>query len=409
MRPSTTRPSTPPLCAGLLTPPSTGGYLKRELFPHPQEPCSNFKRKAKAISQEWEEQALTGLLEDCNEGLDIGDSEESTARRSTTDSSSVTTDAESSTGASSSSQVSHKPDGTTTATKGTFGISEPCITATSCAPESFPFMELSFSVRNEIYEHLLVIPGIICVRQKHTSFHHDRKAYLYAERRELLPGIAYALAQIKVDGFKTRFSRFASVNLGILRTSKEVFNEARAVMYGRNDFEIVKPTDELTPQPDFSIPLFPAGYQRIVTRLIVRIRTFYDLHWLLSGGYNVIRNYYRGLSTLTLILEIESATKGFGHQWSRQKSEDWVTYVKRLQSKLADDLFDTARSNKNTIPTCLDLRVLFSGETYSGSSTVLVNTADNIMTNSVEVEQAKREELRSALVESWELFKKGGK
>lgn len=270
-------------------------------------------------------------------------------------------------------------------------------------------MKLPLIIRNMVYEYVLLVPAIICVRQKHTAYHDERKAFLYAERRELLPGIAYALAQTKVDGFKTRFSRFPSINLKILRTSKEVFMEARAIMYSKSEFEIVKPTDELTPQPDFSIPLFPPGYQRIVTKLNIRIRTFYDLHWLLSGGYNAIRKYYRGLSTLTLILEMDSATKGFGRQWARKESESWVAYIKRLQGQLAGDLFRGAESKNTTIPTCLNLRVLFSGETYDGNSSALTNTTGIAMTDSIKVERVKREELRSALVETWGLFKNGGR
>ena len=82
-------------------------------------------------------------------------------------------------------------------------------------------------------------------------------------------------------------------------------------MYSKNNFDIVKPTDDMAPQPDFSVPLFQSGYQHFLTRLDVRVRTFYDLHWLLNGGYDFVKNYYRGLTTLTLILEPDSATKGF--------------------------------------------------------------------------------------------------
>ena len=142
----------------------------------------------------------------------------------------------------------------------------PAITAT-IPKEPFPFSKLPLSMRNKIYEHLLVFPAITCVRQKHTSFHDERKAFLYAEHRELSPGIAYALPQVKVDGSKTRSSRFAGIEINILRASKEVFTEARAIMYSKNNFDIVKPTDDMAPQPDFSVPLFQSGYQHFPTRL----------------------------------------------------------------------------------------------------------------------------------------------
>lgn len=269
-------------------------------------------------------------------------------------------------------------------------------------------MKLPISVRKRVYEHLLVIPAIICVRQKHTPFHDERKAFLYIQRRELLPGIAYALAQVKVDGPKSRFARFQGTNLNILRASSEIFNEARSVMYGRNEFEIVKPTDELAPQPDFSIRLFPQGYQHLIVRLNIRIRTFYDLQWLLSGGYNIIKNCYPSLNTLMLVLEIDSATSGFGREWARKRDEKWVKYIERLREGLAADLFGDLES-KESIPTWVDLRVLFSGESYVNNPCGAMDTHCIAMTDKMKSELAKRDGLRSALVETWELFKKGGK
>jgi hypothetical protein len=404
---STPRPSTPPPRTGLLTPPSTGGSRKRVLFVEPQESNKISKRQNK--SQVHEGETLSEFFEDSKEGLDIEVDIESTASASPTEGSSVTSDTEISVRASPLSEAPYKSDCKAAVADSVLGFSNSYDVATCVTLEAFPFMKLPLIIRNRVYEYILLVPAIICVRQKHTAYHDERKAFLYAERRELLPGIAYALAQTKVDGFKTRFSRFPSINLNILRTSKEVFMEARAIMYSKCEFEIVKPTDELTPQPDFSIPLFPPGYQRIVTKLNIRIRTFYDLHWLLSGGYNAIRKYYRGLSTLTLILEMDSATKGFGRQWARKESESWVAYIKRLQGQLAGDLFRGAESKNTTIPTCLNLRVLFSGETYDGNSSALTNTTGIAMTDSIKVERVKREELRSALVETWGLFKNGGR
>lgn len=385
MEPSTSRPSTPPPRTGLLTPPSTRGACQQELFVRPQESHANSKRQLKNLVQGGE--TLSEFFDEYNEGSDVQVNDNSDAGSFPLDNSSTA------------STVSYKSDQTSAQKVSKFeylglGVTVPI------AGEPFPFLKLPLSIRNKVYEYLLVIPAIICVRQKHTAYHDEREAYLYAERRELLSGIAYALAQTKVDGFKTRFSCFPATNLNILRSNKEVFAEARAVLYSLNDFEVTKPTNELIPQSDFSIPLFPPGYQRIVTKLNIRIRTFYDLHWLLTGSYNVMRNYYRDLSTLTLILEMDSATKGFGRRWARKKSENWVAYTKRLQSELAKDLFDGAQIKDRTIPTCLNLRVLFSGETYDGSSGALTDIAGIAMIDTVKVERTKREELRSALVES---------
>ncbi|KAF1929208.1 uncharacterized protein M421DRAFT_390023 [Didymella exigua CBS 183.55] len=385
MNPSTPRPSTPPRRTGLLTPPSTGGLRKRELFVVPQESPTNPRRQNKSHVHEGE--LLGEYFKDLNEG---SDAHECSAGDFATSASSTTPGA--------------------ARFEGPKAQSASTTTFVAVLPSGpFPFLKLPLSVRNMIYGHLLVIPAIICVRQKHTVYHDEKKAFLYAERRELLPGIAFDLAQTKVDGFKTHFSRFANINLNILRASKEIFSEARAVMYSKNEFEVVKPSNEQTPEPDFSIPLFPPGYQRLVIRLNIRVRTFYDLDWLLSGGYNVMRNYYRGLDTLTLILEMDSATKGFGRKWSRKKSENWVTYIKRLQRDLADDLFDGVKPRDRTIPTCLNLRVLFSGKTYDGSSGALTEFTGISITDSTKIEQSKHEELRNALVESWELLKKGGR
>ena len=94
----------------------------------------------------------------------------------------------------------------------------------------FPFMNLPLSIRKKVYETLLVVPGLICVRQNHTSYHNEEKAYLYAETRQLLPGNAYALPQLSVNGSKIRFSCFPFANAAVLRVSKEVYNEAKPIM-----------------------------------------------------------------------------------------------------------------------------------------------------------------------------------
>ncbi|KAF1943114.1 hypothetical protein EJ02DRAFT_453635 [Clathrospora elynae] len=269
-------------------------------------------------------------------------------------------------------------------------------------------MKLPLSVRNEVYKILLVVRGLICVRQNHSAFHDEKKAFLYAERRELLPGISYALAQLAVGGYKIRFSRFSTTNINILCANKKVHAEAKAVLYGKNAFEIVKPTTEMCPPPDFSVRLFPSGCQCLVTKLNIRIRSFYDLHWLLNGGYNILKNYYRGLDTLTLILEMDTTNRGFGREWSRMEGEKWTVYINRLRSVLARELFRDPKSrNTKVVPIWMNLRVLFSGESYDEKAG-RPDTATDITSDKV-MEQTKRDELKHVLVETWELFKKGGK
>jgi len=276
--------------------------------------------------------------------------------------------------------------------------------ATVTAP--FPFMKLPRSVRNKVYEHLLVVPAIICVRQNHAPFHENNKALLHAERRQLLPGIAYALAQITVDGVKVHFSRFSTTNINILRVSSKLHDEAKTILYANNSFEIVKPTFKLTPPPDYSVPLFPSGCQNLITKLNIRIHNFYDLEWLLDGGCNIIQNNYRGLLTLTLILERQSTTQGFGKKWTRNQQEKWTAYVRRLQNHLSHDLFGAkACKVPGVIPTWIDLRVLFGSEAYDEGGCVSCEPP----TCEQAAEQRKRDEMRHALAESWELFKKGGK
>jgi hypothetical protein len=252
-----------------------------------------------------------------------------------------------------------------------------------------------------------VTPGLLFVRQNHTTFHDEKKAFLYTSHRAFLPGIAYALAQLTVDGPKTRFSHFTYTNINILLASKEVYNEAKLVLYGMNRFEIVKPSMELYPSPDYSVRLFPMGCQRLVTRLHMRIRSFYDLCWLLQGGgYNLLKKYYRGMEVLTLILELGATRKGFGRVWVRGEGEEWQAYVDRLRGEMEKELFRKNKGgNAKVVPLWMNLCVLFSGESYDGDTSAGAAAS----AGAEAVERAKRDELRRGLVETWELFKKGGK
>jgi hypothetical protein len=374
------RPQTPPPRSYPMTPPPTGGQDKRTRFAE-TETGSNVKSKEGESPNSFFEEVASYL-----EDYEISDSETDPSVSDSAPSSPV-------------SATSEAPKTITLQKHNPFAspVVADIVSATFNGP--FPFMKLPLSVRRRVYEHLLVVPGIICVRQKHTSFHDEKKAFLYAERREFLPGIAYALAQLTVDGCKIRFSRFASTGINILCANKEVYTEAKAILYGKNAFEIVKPTNELCPPPDYSVRLFPTGCQRLVRDLNIRIRSFYDLSWLLNGGYNTLKNFYRGLQTLTLMLELDTANKGFGKAWCKKAGEKWTEYVERLRGEVAKELFRKMKKKTGkVVPTWMNLRVLFSGEAYDG----MVGGGEG-------VEKVMRDELRQGLVETWELFKKGGK
>jgi hypothetical protein len=248
-----------------------------------------------------------------------------------------------------------------------------------------------------VYEHLLVVPALICVRQNHIISRDQDEGRLHTECRDIAPGIAYALAQLAVDGYKARFSRFARTNGNILLASKEVYLEARAVLYGKNNFEIVKPSTELSPPADFSVRLFPTGCQRLVTKLNIRILSFYDLHWLFSGGYNVIKNYYRGLHSLTLILELQSTSKGFGKRWAKKEDENSTVHVQRLETEIAHALFGATKKTAKP-PAWINLRIMFTGESYHEKLDGASATANGM---------AKHEELRSALKDAWRTLQNG--
>jgi len=381
------RPATPPppspSQAYLLTPPPTAALDKRMLLEDAEIDCKPLR-----LFNPDEGESPDSFFEDFNEGTDVEVSERSASETIPSSEGSVPTSLISST----------SPINKNDALK-----DSELFTSLSVAPavtEPFPFLKLPVALRRKVYEYLLVVPALICVRQNHRVSEDQEGAHLHTERRELMAGIAYALPQLSVDGYKVLFSRFASTNSNILLASKEVHAEARAILYGKNNFEIAKPSTELSPPTDFSVRLFPGGCQRLVTKLSIRIRSFHDLNWLFSGGYNVVKNYYRGLTTLTLILELQSTDKGFGRQWAKAGGEQSKDYLIRLQADVARGLSGGPKSRKTIkVPAWIQLRVMFSGESYNAEIGGANNTAD----------ESKREQLRQDLIEVWETFRKGGR
>jgi hypothetical protein len=384
----------PPQFSYPFTPPPTGGLDERDGFIDPKPA----KTKPKHLGEHIEGESPTGFFDDIQEGSDIELSDSKEESSSLTNVTAPTSPV---------SDTSNQSIATTNSL-GECDLLK-SLTTPSEAPsvtEPFPLLKLPLFVRQIVYEHLLVVPGLVCICQKHTGSHGTEESSVHPEGRVLLPGIAYGLARLTVDGHKIGFSCFASTNINILLASKEVRAEAKAVLYTKNNFDIVRPSAELSPPSDYSVRLFTPGCQRLVPKLNIRTRSFYDLHWLLSGGYNDIKNFYRGVKTLTLILELDSVSKGFARQWAKQEGEKWNVYVKRLQIEIAKDAFaankvaaDKAKKVKN-IPNWINLRVLFHGESYDQT----LNGASPTVT-----EQAKRDELRNALVQAWELFKKGAR
>ena len=84
-----------------------------------------------------------------------------------------------------------------------------------------------------------------------------------------------------------------------------------------------------------------------------------------------------------------------------REGEKWNAYVMRLQIEIAKDVYAVGRGKKvKTMPEWIVLKVLFGGEAYGEKSRAAGSTTAG---------QAKRDELRTALVEAWEMFKRGGR
>lgn len=238
----------------------------------------------------------------------------------------------------------------------------------------FRLMDLPVSIRNNVYCRLLVIPALICVRQKYRSYS-DEDRLLQAEHRELLPGVASAYARLSVCGSEFPFACFRRTNAAILRVCREVSVEAKAILYGQNEFEVQCPNLELNPRPDYRVPLFPRGYLRIIQRLNIRIRSLYQLRCLMHSGPSKIKDAYRGLRVLTVIFEMEAAKKGFGRILNKKESELWGPYIDRLRGTLATEVFGQAGCK--AIPAWVDLRVVFDGERYNDISTFEYDGTDS--------------------------------
>jgi hypothetical protein len=387
------RSTTPPPLSYLLTPPPTGGLDRGYGFADAR-PANVFSKRLNTVK---EGESPTSFFGDPAEASDtqLANLSEAEPLPALTDTAPA-------------SPVSDVSTAFKTSIADTHNLLAPPSTyvLTPAPTEPFPFLLLPLSIRKKVYQHLLVIPALLVIRQTQTS---PPSTSTPSSDRTLLPGIACAVAYLAVNSSAIPFSCFVHANIFILLASKEIHAEARSILYGLNTFAIPKPSTELSPPTDFSVRLFPPGCQRLVRTLHMQLRSFYDLAWLTGGRHNDVKIFYRGVGTLTLVLELDSVAKGFGKQWARRSGEAWEVYVQRLQGEMALDVRAGSKVERKAeakgkerkikvVPAWIQLRVLFGGEMYDEKLEGAGTTA---------VEQAKRDELRHALTEAWELFKKG--
>ncbi|KAF2277682.1 uncharacterized protein EI97DRAFT_353479, partial [Westerdykella ornata] len=231
--------------------------------------------------------------------------------------------------------------------------------------QPFPFMLLPLHIRTRIYTLLLTVPGLLCARQNRTPGSYATGAYIGCDERHLLPGISFVLHQHAVDGMKSRFSRAPYTNVAILRTSSEVYAEAREILYAGNEWEMANLTRETAPPVDYGVKLFPPGVSRMVRRITLKARALYGFRYILrEGGYAKLKNVYRGLEQLTLVLEVENLNKGIGRKLGRADGDEvWEVYVQRVKKVMEREIFDGQGSRK-AIPGWIAFKVMFPGDVF---------------------------------------------
>jgi hypothetical protein len=278
--------------------------------------------------------------------------------------------------------------------------------ASSLSNVTLDFMGLPLEVRKKIYVLTLTVPALVSVRQIRTTQYKKHDCYIYTNPWELAPGIAFVLCQTEVDGFKTRFHSNTFVNAAILRINKTIHAEAKAVMYGINYFDLANHNKETSPRVNFSVPLFPKSYPRLIRNVVIRASSIYGFQYMIKdGGHVELKNLYCGLEKLLLIVELDSAGKGYGRKLAREPGEKWAPYVKRVHNILQLELFDCEGICKS-IPIWVDMRAMFPGESYVDEMRVgeVAAMDDDLDENQVSEQYTKR-----AVAEAFELFKKGGR
>lgn len=280
-------------------------------------------------------------------------------------------------------------------------------------PNGISFMKLPQKIRKRIYSLVLTVPAVICVRQNRTPFEHYPLAYSNTDEIKLLPGMSIALTQMGTFCFKSRVQSFKNFNVAILKTNSKVYSEAKKVLYGSNTFDFLNLTKETAPPAEFRIPLFPPGCARMIRSICIRSPTIYAFRWMMTSGHSELKNFYRSLECLTLVLEIDNLSKGWGKKLIRHHHEKWTVYTKRIVAYIATEIFNCVGIAKR-IPPWIHLHVMFEGERYS--DTFLLNR-DNIRVKAKGLEDmngtdtdevdAKKQDLKRAMGEAFEIFKKG--
>ena len=280
-------------------------------------------------------------------------------------------------------------------------------------PERIAFTNFPQKIRHKIYALLLTVPAVVCVRQNRTPYEHFPLAFSNSADIKLLPGMAMALTQTSCDGFKSRFPRFAYVNVAILRANSKIYSEAKKVLYGCNTFDFLNLTKETAPPADFRTPIFSPGCARMVRSVCIRANAVYSFRWMVTSGHTEIKNFYRSLEVLHLVLEIESTKKGYGKKLVRLPKENWVIYVKRVLAFIAVELFGCVGIAKK-VPIWINLSAVFGGDPYENTFDLnrdIIRDEANKTTNTkivaLDDEQSEKEDLKHAVSEAFELFKKG--
>ncbi|KAF2790220.1 hypothetical protein K505DRAFT_352097 [Melanomma pulvis-pyrius CBS 109.77] len=274
-------------------------------------------------------------------------------------------------------------------------------------------MKLPLLVRKKIYTLLLTVPAIICVRQNRTAFKHFPLPWSNFADVRLLPGLAYVTTQTISQGLKLHFDKFPYTNVAIMRTSSKVYGETKEIFFGRNTFDLLNLTKETSPPVDFRVPAFSRGCQRVIKSLCIRGSAPYTFRWVLTGGHAEIKNAYRGLKLLTLVLEVDDLRRGIGKKLVRGPKENWVEYVKRIVALIARDIFDCEGIMKK-IPTWINLRVVFEGDHFAdsimlnnSSSSGKTKETQSTMHANMDEDDIKKEDVRRGVLEAFHVFQNG--
>ena len=283
----------------------------------------------------------------------------------------------------------------------------------SALPGRIEFMRLPPSIRKKIYHLLLTVPAIICLRQNRSPYEHIPAPWCNITEVRLLAGLAFVATQHTSNGLKSRMQHHQYTNVAILCANRKVHKEAKEILYGHNTFELANLTNETSPPADFNIPLLPRSCSYFVASLCIRGASIYALRFMVKDGHTGLKNTYRSLKSLLLILEIESLRKGYGKKLTRKPKENWMLYIKRLMSFMALELFDCVGIMKK-IPAWISLKVMFEGDEYidsfdsrRDSSKGEIEKVGLRMNTGLGNEDIEKQDLKLGVSEAFELFKKG--